>query len=110
MSERGGSGRQGGLLGVVTALCVPLALIFLFFLYWVFPAKNGYPVCDPGFQPWCEYDPTVTLRWILGVACGVLAVLCLITAYLLPRRWPWVLAPLVLLPAGTALLISLFGG
>jgi hypothetical protein len=35
----------------VTALCVPLALLFLFNLYWVYPSKNGYPACDPDFQP-----------------------------------------------------------
>lgn len=102
------------MLGGVTALCVPLALIFLFYLYWVFPSKNGYPVCDPSFQPWCEYDPTVTLRWILGVASAVVAVLCLGTAYALPLRarfwWPWALAPIVLLPTGTVLLASIFGG
>jgi hypothetical protein len=101
-------------LGAVTVLCVPLALVFLFVLYWVFPARNGYPVCDPLHQPWCEYDRTVTVRWFLGVAGAVAAGLCLVTACALPLRvrwwWAWALAPLVLLSTGIALLGSLFGG
>jgi hypothetical protein len=113
MSERG-KGRRLLALGSVTALFVPLALYFLFLLLWIFPARNGYAVCDPEFQPWCEYDATVRMRWFLGVACAVVAVLSLITAYALPLRvrfwWPWAVAPLVLLPTGIALLGSIFGG
>ncbi|MEU4428593.1 hypothetical protein AB0F81_48915 [Actinoplanes sp. NPDC024001] len=99
-------------LGLCTALAVPLSLYFMWILNWVFPARNGYPVCDPEHQPWCEYDPTVTVRWYAGVACGVVALLCLVVAYALPKRfrfwWAWAFTPLVLLPVGVGFLGSLY--
>ena len=114
MEQERGRGRRLLALGGVTVLFVPLFLFFLFILSWVYPSRNGYPVCDPEFQPWCEHDPSVTLRWYLGVGGAAVAVVSLVVAYALPLRfrswWVWALTALVLLPVSSWTLGSIFGG
>lgn len=108
------TGRRRLWLGLCTALFVPMLLFFLFLLAWVFPARNGYPVCDPIHQPWCEYSQAVTVRWYAGVVGAGLSALCLVVAYALPRRvrlwWAWALAALLLLPVSIVTLGSVYSG
>jgi hypothetical protein len=108
------AGRRWLWLGVCTALFVPMLLYFLFMLAWVFPARNGYPVCDPIHQPWCEHNPAVTVSWYAGVVGAGVSLLCLVVAYVLPKRvrlwWPWALAALLLLPVSIVTLGSVFRG
>lgn len=102
--------RRTILLGA-TALYLPLALYFLFLFAFTYPSYNGYPVCDPVIQPWCEYSPWVTVRWSVGTAAGVCALPSLIVAYALRKRirswWVWAVAAPLLAATGISFLATL---